>query len=208
MSEFILSQLQEAEAQLASQESDLASQLSAIQEQRKGLKTVIEMFQSPANSNGASVSGTAISEVLTSTADSPEQTAETVAVAEAPTAAPAKRGRKSSRKSVAKTVAEPKAKATRKPRGGKSPNWSRHIQEPFKKTALPDVVANILKSQPDDAFKIADVMEIIFKSDIPKATFLKARNRVSNILSAGARTGEWYRGRGGKYSMSEAALSK
>ncbi|MEO0539437.1 MAG: hypothetical protein AAFZ80_01085 [Cyanobacteria bacterium P01_A01_bin.105] len=224
MSELILSQLQEAASQLSDQETDLMAQLTAIQEQRQGLQTVIEMFQSPVNSNGAA----AVAEVMSNrtpkpsdTPSSPPSPAKTAdleisasknsAVAAKPPAK-AKPGRKPGPKPKAKAEKiEPSAKASRKPprktRSGKAPNWSRHIQEPFKKTPLPDVVANILKSQPDQAFKIADVMEVIFKVDMPKASFLKARNRVSNILSAGARTKEWYRGRGGRYSIKEKALA-
>ena len=49
-------------------------------------------------------------------------------------------------------------------------------------------------------------MLAIFEDDMPKAQYLKARSRISNILSAGARDNEWYRGRGGTYSMSKKAV--
>ena len=216
MSASILPQLQTAIAELASQENSLVDQLAVIQERRQGLQTVIQMFDTPASSNGsvAAVPADAAETVVASSppADTPAADA---APTETPAAAPkAKRGRKPKSKTAAtpsqKTVAAaPKTtqKTTRKTRSGRSPNWSRYIQEPFKKTPLPDLVANIVKSQPDQAFKIADVMEAIFKSDIPKTTFLKARNRVSNILSAGARNKEWHRGRGGRYSLSEQAVA-
>ncbi|MBX2865382.1 MAG: hypothetical protein KTR27_17665 [Leptolyngbyaceae cyanobacterium MAG.088] len=217
----VLDQLKEVESQLASQVQTLSEQLSAAEKQREGLQTVINMFQSTGSANGVAAN---VTEILTSAAS---------AVAESkPAEAPAKktgkrRGRKPAAKTVTKTKTATKAKATkatkatkvkkapapapakaaRKPRGGKSPNWQRYVQDPFRKTPLPDVVANILKAQPNESFKIAEVMEAIFKSDMPKATFLKARNRVSNILSAGARTNEWFRGRGGKYSMSKKALT-
>ncbi len=218
----VLDQLKEVESQLASQIEELTDQLSATEKQHEGLKTVIDMFQSNGSSNGVAAS---VTEILTSAVASvaeseEEEEAEEEAV---PVKKPGKRrGRKPSAKTAAKAKATPKTKAakakaavveapatkgTRKPRGGKSPNWQRYVQDPFRKTPLPDVVANILKAQPDEAFKIAEVMEAIFKTDMPKATFLKARNRVSNILSAGARTNEWYRGRGGKYSMSKKALT-
>jgi hypothetical protein len=254
MSDAVLSQLVEAESQLAAQEAHLVAQLGAIQGQRHGLKTVIDLFQSPASSNGAVLSPEAIQAIAGATvvvappavpaavkgtrgrkaavAVEPELVApkvgrgkKTVVAAAEPEAPVAKMGR--GRKAAAVSAAPvPKAKPGRKPRatkaevvaddaaesgrkgraGGKSPNWQRFVQEPFRKTPLPDVVANILKAQPDEAFKIADVMDAIFKEDMPKATFLKARNRVSNILSAGARTGEWYRGRGGQYSLSQKLL--
>ena len=222
MANNVLEQLKEVESQLASQVEALSDQLSAAEKQREGLQTVINMFQAGGSTNGVAPDVTEIlSNVVPSVAESePEEE-------EVPAKKPGKRrGRKPSAKTVAKAkAAATKTKATktaktkaapapvavtkvaRKPRGGKSPNWQRYVQDPFRKTPLPDVVANILKAQPDEAFKIAEVMEAIFKSDMPKATFLKARNRVSNILSAGARTNEWYRGRGGKYSMSKKALT-
>ncbi|MGD1948923.1 MAG: hypothetical protein ACFB14_04670 [Leptolyngbyaceae cyanobacterium] len=222
MANNVLEQLKEVESQLASQVEALSDQLSAAEKQREGLQTVINMFQASGGTNGVAPD---VTEILSSAVAS---VAESEPVEEeVPAKKPGKRrGRKPSAKTVAKAkaaatktkatkTAKTKAapapvavtKAARKPRGGKSPNWQRYVQDPFRKTPLPDVVANILKAQPDEAFKIAEVMEAIFKSDMPKATFLKARNRVSNILSAGARTNEWYRGRGGKYSMSKKALT-
>ncbi|MEM9804210.1 MAG: hypothetical protein AAF959_02935 [Cyanobacteria bacterium P01_D01_bin.56] len=213
----VVDQLKEVESQLADQIAALNEQISATEEKRKGLQTVIGLFEGGGDSNGVASS---VAEILTSAVAEVEVST--------PEPAPAKKpGKRRGRKpkavtAAAKVKAAPKAKAakaakvakaapkatttTRKPRGGKSPNWQRYVQDPFRKTPLPDVVANILKAQPDEAFKIAEVMEAIFKSDMPKATFLKARNRVSNILSAGARTNEWHRGRGGKYSMSNKAL--
>ena len=212
MATSVVDQLKEVESQLAAQIASLNEQISATEEKRKGLQTVIGLFEGGADSNGVAAS---VTEILTSAVADVEVSAP---AAPAPAKKPGKRRGRKPKAVSAKTKAAPKAKAakaaatavktttTRKPRGGKSPNWQRYVQDPFRKTPLPDVVANILKAQPDEAFKIAEVMEAIFKSDMPKATFLKARNRVSNILSAGARTNEWYRGRGGKYSMNAKAL--
>lgn len=207
MATTVLDQLKEAESQLKSEIETLNEQLAEAEKQRQGLQTVIDMFGSGGSENGL---GASVSEILTSKVSVPAEAEEPEAPEEeeeapAPKAEPVakRRGRKASAKT---STAKAAAKAPRKARGGKSPNWQRYVQEPFRKTPLPDVVANILKAQPDEAFKIADVMEAIFKSDMPKATFLKARNRVSNILSAGARTSEWHRGRGGRYSMSAKAL--
>jgi len=207
MGQPILSQLQAALDQLDQQESQLTSQLTAIQEQRNGLQTVIAMFSPSADQQDHVVPVTI---VATSAAPFSENTdAETAqdtastAPAEEPAPQPSPQPQL---KPKAKTSRKP-TKSSQKSKGGRSPNWSRYIQEPFKMTPLPDVVANILKAQPKETFKIADVMEIIFKGNLPKTTFLKARNRVSNILSAGARTGEWSRGRGGRYSLSKDALA-
>ena len=91
-------------------------------------------------------------------------------------------------------------------RSGRKANWQRYVQESYRQAPLPDVIGGVLQAQPDTVFKIADVMNTVFKEDMPKNHFLKARNRVSNILSAGARDGSWYRGRGGTYSVSEKAV--
>ncbi|MGB3293496.1 MAG: hypothetical protein WBB01_10960, partial [Phormidesmis sp.] len=80
------------------------------------------------------------------------------------------------------------------------------VQDSYSKAPLPDVIVGVLQAKPDTIFKIADVMSAVFKEDMPESHFLKARNRVSNILSAGARDGDWYRGRGGTYSVSEKAI--
>ncbi len=69
---------------------------------------------------------------------------------------------------------------------------------------MPEAVTLILQTQPGKSFKIAEVMEALFEEGIPKSQYLKARNRISNILSAGARNGEWNRGKGSTYSISGA----
>ncbi|NJM98491.1 MAG: hypothetical protein HC800_16185 [Phormidesmis sp. RL_2_1] len=98
------------------------------------------------------------------------------------------------------------AKKTTGKRSGRTANWQRYVKDSYSKAPLPDVIVGVLQAQPSNVFKIADVMTAVFKEDMPKSHFLKARNRVSNILSAGARDGGWYRGRGGTYSVSEKAI--
>ncbi|MEL7225837.1 MAG: hypothetical protein AAGL17_13535, partial [Cyanobacteria bacterium J06576_12] len=107
-------------------------------------------------------------------------------------------------KAAAGTTAKEKKTSTK--RSGRTANWQRYVQENYRKSPLPDVIVGVLQAQPTNVFKIADVMTAVFKEDMPKNHFLKARNRISNILSAGARDGVWYRGRGGTYSMSEKAI--
>ncbi len=105
----------------------------------------------------------------------------------------------------AKTVTVKKTAADSN-RSGRVANWQRYVQDSYSKAPLPDVIVGVLQAQPNNIFKIADVMSAVFKEDMPKNHFLKARNRVSNILSAGARDGDWFRGRGGTYSVSEKAI--
>lgn len=54
--------------------------------------------------------------------------------------------------------------------------------------------------------EIATIIDAIFTNDIPKQLRSTARERVSNVLSVGAKSGKWYRGQVGKYSMSKAAV--
>jgi len=208
MAQVVLSQLVEAEAQLAEQETIIEAQLADLREKIKGLQTVMAMF----DESSGEVSAATTTEVAPEPAPAPAPT---------PTPTPAKR-RGRPKKTAAKTTTKAVKTTTRKKstatkaaaektpsagRRGKAAKWQRYIRDEFSSTPLPDVVANILKSQPKSTFKIAAVMSEIFPDDMPKAQFLKARNRVSNILSAGARSGEWHRGRGGTYSCSKKVLA-
>jgi hypothetical protein len=215
MTEMVLPQLVEAEAQLAAEEAALTQQLAELQEKIKGIQTVIAMFGGSAQNNGKSAAATVVAPPVVEVAEEEiEEAAEEAPVVAASTKADktprSTRGRRTkaapaaSKKVAAKATKSAPVKAGK--RGGKASNWQRYVREDFSKTPLPDIVENILKAQPKNSFKIAEVMAEIFPEDMPKAQFLKARNRISNILSAGARSGEWYRGRGGTYSCSEKAL--
>lgn len=48
-------------------------------------------------------------------------------------------------------------------------------------------------------------IDAIFVKKMPKDVRSTARERVSNILSVGAKKGKWHRGDAGKYSMSKIA---
>ncbi|MGB7084896.1 MAG: hypothetical protein WBD47_05040 [Phormidesmis sp.] len=180
--------------------------------------------ESAADGN-VSVAATADSDSADDTANSdttadvvetmPEEVAET-----APETTSAKST--SAKSTTAKTTAaktETKAKAKAKPgrktkaskpatrrkkKDGRAANWQKYVQSEYRDTALPEAVSSVLRSQPSEIFTIADVMSSIFSEDMPRPSFLKARNRISNILSAGARDGTWYRGRNGRYSQSES----
>lgn len=201
MTQAILSQLMEAESQLTEQEISLSAQIAALQEKRRGLQSVISMFET---ADGKSIN---LSELPAATTSTPKVVK----------AAPKRRaGRKPNAKSaasVSKTSAKSstttsaiKQSGTRR-RGGRKANWQTYVRPSYDDTPLPEVVESILKTRPRSRFKIAEVMNAIFQDDMPKTQFLKARNRISNILSAGARSGEWHRGRGGTYSVSEKAVS-
>ncbi|MEN8444804.1 MAG: hypothetical protein ABG776_07315, partial [Cyanobacteria bacterium J06555_13] len=109
---------------------------------------------------------------------------------------PATKRASSGRKTTAST-------SGRKKKDGRAAAWQKHVKPEYRDLALPESVSSVLRSQPSEIFKIADVMSSIFKEDVPRTSYLKARNRISNILSAGARDGTWYRGSNGRYSQSE-----
>lgn len=230
MSTSVLPQLLEVDSELLAQTTALESQLNELQEKRKGIQTVIAMFESgdasqiedlaaavpvsviaesaPATGAPAKSAKSAAKSRMTKT-----KTAKTAKTAQAAqtkaTAKPkATRGRpakvKADRSAATESAASTK-KATGK-RSGRTANWQKYVQDSYSKAPLPDVIVGVLQAKPDTIFKIADVMNAVFKEDMPQNHFLKARNRVSNILSAGARDGDWYRGRGGTYSVSEKAI--
>ncbi len=202
MSITALSQLVEAESLLSDQEAALMQQLAEIQEQRKGLQTVIAMFESSANNGQSAVApDESVDEV---TDDEAEAAEETVAAKLAKVTKARSSGRKAR---LAKVRKARTAKSTQaKKADGRTAKWQRYVLDEYRQQRLQDVVANVLKVKPKDSFKITDVMLAIFEEDMPKAQYLKARSRISNILSAGARDNEWYRGRGGTYSMSKKAV--
>ncbi len=228
MSTSVLPQLIAVDSELSEQANTLAAQLNELQEKRKGIQTVIAMFESGVTPEGmdftavASVPGPAdTSETKSQTAaETPAKATKTTtkrktakaatktetapkATAKA-TKAKATRGRPAKAKATTSTAKENKSAPAK--RSGRTANWQRYVQESYRKAPLPDVIVGVLQAQPTNIFKIADVMNVVFKEDMPKTHFLKARNRISNILSAGARDGVWYRGRGGTYSMSEKAI--
>ncbi|MGB7248634.1 MAG: hypothetical protein WBC73_06820 [Phormidesmis sp.] len=231
MSDPVLSQLVSVEGDLAQQVESLESKLNQLKEQRQGLRTVIGMFQDadaqPSAVSGESAADGNVSVAATADSDSADDTAnsdttadvvETMPEEVAETAPETTSAKSTSAKSTtAKTETKAKAKAKpgrktkasksatrRKKKDGRAANWQKYVQSEYRDTALPEAVSSVLRSQPSEIFTIADVMSSIFSEDMPRPSFLKARNRISNILSAGARDGTWYRGRNGRYSQSES----
>ncbi|WP_121969469.1 hypothetical protein [Leptolyngbya sp. BC1307] len=202
MSDPVLSQLVSVETDLAQQVETLETKLSQLQEQRQGLRTVINMFQA-SDGEEAVVSEPALVEPMA------EEPAAEEPAAEEPVAEKSEPAAKKTTKTAAKAKSgrEPKADKTstpRKKKDGRAANWQKYVQAEYHEAALPEAVSSVLRSQPSEVFTIADVMSSIFSEDMPRPSFLKARNRISNILSAGARDGTWYRGRNGRYSQSES----
>ncbi|MEM6451968.1 MAG: hypothetical protein AAF703_16845 [Cyanobacteria bacterium P01_D01_bin.105] len=194
MSDPVLSQLSAVEDDLSQQVESLESELNRIKEQRDGLRTVINMFDSDGESSQPASSSTGGTKRRVGRSPGRKKTAKTPTTAKKATPAKATTAKK------AKTG----KKAGRKKKDGRAANWQKYVQDAYRDSALPESVSSILRSQPSEIFTIADVMTAIFREDMPRTSYLKARNRISNILSAGARDGTWYRGRNGRYSQSQS----
>ncbi len=195
MADPVLSQLVTVESDLSEQIEQLEAQLNQLQIKRKELLSVIDIFNNDAIGKDTSDQGgsepppddrqTASDE---ETSDLADTNAKTKSIAKA------KPGRKS----------KPAGSSTKKrKKDGRAAVWQKYVQTQYKNLALPEAVSSVIRSQPSEIFKIVDIMSSIFKESMPKTYYLKARNRISNILSAGARDGTWYRGRNGRYSQSE-----
>lgn len=199
MSTTVLPQLQTVEAELASQESQLTAQLEAVRKKLSGIRAVIPMFSGSTNIAEDSPS---IDESVTEDLDTPE--AETVVDEPAEEKAPRKTKKATAAKKTAqkKTPAKKKESTTKK--DGRAAAWQKYTRPGVKNQSMPDAVKLILETQPENDFKIADVMEALFEEKMPKAQYLKARNRISNVLSGGVRAGDWYKGAHATYRMTKA----
>jgi len=224
MSTTVLPQLQTIEAELTSQEEQLAAQLASVREKLTGIRTVMPMFDGTADIADAPASDEL--EEATPASDEPDEAAavveapavEEAAVAEAPKATKTKATKTTAKKATAKKAAVKQAapkketaeketaskKTTAKKKDGRTASWQKYTRPGVKNESIPDAVRLILETQPENEFKIADVMTALFKDDMPKSQYLKARNRISNVLSGGVRAGDWYKGNRGTYRMTAA----
>ena len=185
-----LEKLLAADAELGSQAAKLTAQLDVIQTKRASLKTVLEIF-TPDKTTAADRKGEA----------APSQRAE--AAIDSPAKKPAK---ESSRQPATATTDSP-TKPRKAARRAKSlrRGWQKYMRDEYLQTPLPTVVASILKSQPQKVFEIAEVVNSIVVKAIPHTARKGARNRISNILSEGARKHQWRRLKEGRYCFSQEA---
>ena len=191
MTTTVLPQLQEIESELVAQEESLSAQLAAVQEKLSGIRAVLPMFDqaSSASIRDAAVDGSSITTTLPEKADVASSEQEPDAL--------------NSSAKASKPAAKTKAKTTKK-KDGRAADWQKYMRPGVKNQSIPDAVKLVLATQPEKGFKIAEVMEALFKEAIPKAQYLKARNRVSNVLSGGVRAGDWHRGDRSTYRMTAA----
>ncbi len=222
MTDPVLSQLVSVESDLVEQIKQVEARLTELKTKRQGLHTVISLFGDDGSQQVDLESSQAAQEATQKIAQT-ETTKQATAQTAIEKSTKATKSRSSTARSAsktsakasdttsvatktkakAKTKANAKTKAGRKKKDGRAATWQKYVNAEYRDLALPESVSSVLRSTPSEVFTIAEVMSALFKEDMPRTAYLKARNRISNILSAGARDGTWYKGRNGRYSQSE-----
>ncbi len=212
-----VAKLLEVEADLTATEVELNAQLVSIQEKRHSLKTVIDMFAPGDVATPASVVTPAQTPVIAAEVQSAEVDAEPTdvdltpkALDEAPAAdveVSAKGAKLQTKPSSSSTSSKPNKKsAPAKKPSQQADTWQQYVIGEFSNAPLAEAVAQVMQQHSKQVIEIATIIDAIFTSEIPKELRSTARERVSNVLSVGAKKGKWYRGLTGKYSMSKAAV--
>ncbi len=223
----VLPQLQEISDDLLAQEEVLTAQLAEVQEKLRGVRAILplfgevssdmEEFEDDSEDDFEDDSEEEFEDDFED--DSEDETFdEVVKPASGRTAkaasgkATAGRGKssKASDKTAVKAEKKPKAvadksvgaKSAAKKKDGRAASWQKYTRPGVKETSIPEAVRMVLETQPEKSFKIAEVMDALFNETMPKSQHLKARNRISNVLSGGVRSGEWYKGDRGTYRLS------
>ncbi len=217
-----VAKLLEADADLAATEVELNAQLASVQEKRHSLKTVIDMF-APVDTATASIATSAqppeavTAQQVESTSPEQSRVVQDVASpelngasvdtteAEAPAAStpPKRQAKKNSSSATSKQ--SKKSAPTKKP-SQQADTWQQYVKNEFSSATLSVAVAEVMQQQPEQVLETATIVDAIFVDDIPKELKSTARSCVSNVLSVGAKSGKWYRGKLGKYSRSKAAI--
>ena len=191
MTTTVLSQLQAIASDLAAQEETLTVRLEELREQLRSLRAVMPMFGSAATSTVEDVTDPATEKAIETSLPSVTPPIEELTPEVASPAPKAKTKRK-------------QATSKKKKTDGRIASWQKYTRPGVKSESIPDAVRLILETQPEKDFKIAEVMDALFEEGMPKAQYLKARNRISNVLSGGVRAGDWHRGERSTYRMSAA----
>ena len=213
-----LALLLEVDSELAVTEAELLSQLESVQEKRRSLLTVVNMFATadevsaapiespapppPAETNGQlepvshNYSAPSLEISLASTTDS----VQTEAVLTNQSNKNKKKTSSPISKNKTKKEVTQKANATRRGSG-----WHDYMRDEFSHTSLPEAVYSVLQRSSDQLFEIPAIVNAIFVDEITKELESKVRRQITNILSEGARKNKWHRGQIGQYSISKAA---
>lgn len=164
MSTNVLPQLRAVEAELSAQLASLTSQIEVAQEKLDGIQTVIQMYSETESSAGSS--SKAPVEASESTSDELEAVS---AIEPEETPVEESVGKTSKRKKSAKKATAKKKtalKTTAKKKDGRAASWQKYTRPGVKNESIPDAVRIILETQPDKEFKIAEVMDALFKGSV------------------------------------------
>ena len=212
----IVAKLLEVDADLAVTEVQLAAQLQSIQEKRHSLKNVISLF--PPVDTAASTRVVTPTPVAEKQAEPPVPEVATpeleVATPELEdtaidaTEAVPQFQKPQGKKNPSFTSKSNKKSAPTKEASKEADTWQQYVKEDFSNASLAEAVAEVMQQHLEQVLEITAVLDALFVKEIPKELRTKARERVSNVLSVGAKKGKWYRGLAGKYSRSKAALAE
>jgi hypothetical protein len=216
MTQTVLPQLQEISDDLLAQEKALTAQLAEVQEKLRGVRAILPLFGEI--SSGLKESDEEYEDDEDDSYDEAPAESLRPSTAKAGKATKAKAGKAAASKTAVKAEKKPKAaaekstersaeksagaKAAAKKKDGRAASWQKYTRPGVKETSIPEAVRLVLETQPDKSFKIAEVMDALFNETMPKSQHLKARNRISNVLSGGVRSGEWFKGDRGTYRLS------
>ena len=202
----MVAQLLEIDTDLAAQEVELTLQLQSIQEKRHSLKNVINLF--PPVDNATPTSVTTPTPVVEDVADITEAaTPELDEVTTDTTEAAPQPSKRQGKRNLSPSNSKPSKKAAPAKEITKEVAiWQQYLRDEFVPDNLSVAVFDVMQQQPEEVLEITAILDAIFVAETPKDVRSTARERVSNVLSVGAKKGKWYRGKLGKYSMSKAAV--
>ncbi len=206
-SEPIVVQLLEIDTTLAAQEVELTLQLQSILEKRHSLKNVISLFSPGDTATPTNV--VAPTPVVENIAEPPVQeeiTPELDEVTTETTEAAPQPPKRQGKRNLFTNDKPSKKSAPTKETVKEAAIWQQYLQDQFVTDSLAVAVFEVMQQQPEQVLEITAILDAIFVAEIPKEIRSTARERVSNILSVGAKKGKWYRGQLGRYSMSQAAV--
>lgn len=216
-----VAKLLEVSADLAAQEAQLNAQLVSIQEKRHSLKTVIDMFApgdiapvasvaTPAQTPATLAEETGSAEVEAEPTDV-DVTPKALDDTKTDTLTDDRVSAKGAKRQTLASSSSASSKQGKKPAPTKKSSkatdtWQQYVTGEFSSASLAEAVAQVMQQHEKKVVEIATIIDTIFTDEIPKEIRSTARERVSNVLSVGAKSGKWYRGKLGKYSMSKAAV--
>lgn len=216
-----VAKLLEVDAELATQELQLNAQLQSIQEKRRSLKTVIDLFAPTNTATTTAIATPAQTPVALSEAEVAEEIVEPIAqdeatleldqpetdtTVDAKTPAVPDTQKRQAKKNSSPASKKQNAKSTPKKTSSELETWQQYLRSEFNNATLSQAVSEVMQQHSGQVLEIAAILNTIFVDEIPQGVRTKARERISNVLSVGVKKEKWYRGEAGSYSMSKVAV--